>query len=115
MDIYRLLKELSKSVRAQNRFLAAKEVNGIHLFKNLDDFSKIQEVYLSYLYSSSVINNDIIMEKISEHVFDSEIMEDAYLLWKRKVGKKINTKPNKKNDVNLVVGKNIKFPTKGTK
>jgi hypothetical protein len=55
------------------------------------------------------------MEKISEHVFDSEIIEEAYLLWKRKNDKKINAKNNKKNDVNLVVGKDIKFPTKGIK
>lgn len=111
-NIYLKLRELSRSVKAQNLFVATKEINGIRLFKNLTDFSKLQEIYLSYLYNSNAISNDIILEKISEHVFDSEIMEDAYLLWKRKNIKKINIKDNKRNDVNLVTGKHIKFPTK---
>jgi hypothetical protein len=110
MNIYSKLKELARSVRAQNLFIAAKEINGIRIFKNLYNFSKLQEIYLSYLYNCDIINRDIIMDKISEHVFDSEIMEDAYLLWKRKNMKKINIKDNKQNDVNLVTGKHIKFP-----
>jgi hypothetical protein len=111
-NIYSTLRELARSIRAQNLFVASKEIFGIKLFHNSYDFSKLQEIYLSYLYSSNSISNDIIMEKISEHVFDSEIYEDAYLLWKRKNMKKINIKDNKQNDVNLVVGKKIKFPTK---
>ena len=109
-SIYKLLRELAKSVRAQNIFVAAKEINGIRLFHNDNDFSKLQEIYLSDLYNSNAISNDIVFEKISEHVFDSEIMEDAYLLWKRKNMKKIDKKDNKQNDVNLVVGTKINFP-----
>ena len=105
--------DLAKLVRIQNLFIATKELHGIRIFKNLYNFSKLQEIYLSYLYNSYAIHNDIILEKISEHVFDSEIKEDAYLLWKRKNLKKVNIKDNKKSEVNLVVGKNIKFPTKG--
>jgi len=112
MNTYSLLRKLARSIRAQNLFIAAKEINGIRIFKNLYDLSKLQEIYLSNLYNANAISNDIILEKISEHVFDSEIMEDAYLLWKRKNMKKINIKDNKQNDVSLITGKHIKFPKK---
>ena len=110
MNIYSLLRILAKSIKAQNLFIAAKEINGIRLFHNSFDFSKLQEIYLSHLYNYDTINRDIVIEKISKHVFDDEIYEDAYLFWKRKNSKKTNTKDNKKNDVNLVTGKHIKFP-----
>ena len=110
MTIYSKLRELAKSIRAQNLFVAAKEINGIRLFRNSFDFSKIQEIYLSHLYNYDSINRDIILDNISKHVFDSEIYEDSYLLWKRK---NIKTKKNnKKSDVNLVTGKKINFPKK---
>jgi len=111
-NIYSSLRTLAKSIKAQNLFLAAKEINGIRLFHNKFDLSKIQNIYLSYLYNYDSINKDIVIEKISEHVLDSEIYEDAYLLWKRKNIKKIDKKDNKQKDVNLVVGGEIKFPAK---
>jgi hypothetical protein len=113
MNIYLKIRELAKSIRAQNLFLAAKEVNGIRIFRNSFNLSKLQEIYLSQLYNYDSINRDIILEKISKHVTDNEIYTDAYLLWKQKNIKKINKKDNKQKDVNLVVGKEINFPTKG--
>jgi hypothetical protein len=109
-NIYTKLRELAKSIRAQNIFIASKEINGIHLFKNQYEFSKLQEIYLSYLYNYDSINRDIIIDKISEHVLDSDIMEDSYLLWKKKNIKKINIKDNKQNDLSLVTTRKIKFP-----
>jgi hypothetical protein len=110
MNIYNNIRKLAKSVKAQNLFLASKEVNGINLFRNKFDFSKIQEIYLSYLYNYESINRDIVIDNISKHVFDSELNEDAYLMWKRKNIK--NKKDTKQNDINLVVGQKIIFPTK---
>ena len=110
MNIYSLLKNLAKSTRNQNRFLASKEINGINLFKNLTDFSKLQEIYLSYLYNYDNISRDIIVEKISKHVLNSEIYEEAYLLWKRKHTNNIEKKDNKNNELSLIPGKTIKFP-----
>lgn len=108
-NIYSKIRNLAKSIKAQNLFVAAKEINGIRLFRNSFDFSKIQEIYLSYLYNYDSINRDIILEKISEHVFDYEIYEDSYMLWKRKNNKK--EKDNNQKDLKLVVGKKITFPT----
>lgn len=111
-NIYNRLRILAKSVRAQNLFVAVKELHGVRLFRNEVDFSKLQEIYLSFLYMYDTINRDIIVDKISEKVLECEIYEDAYMTWKRKNNK--SEKENKsKKDVNLVVGKEIKFPAKG--
>ncbi len=113
-NVYSILRLLAKSVKSQNLFLASKEINGINLFHNNVNFSKIQDAYISYLYSCDSINKDIAIDKISNHVFDSEICEDAYLLWKRN-NKITDKKEKKQNDINLVVGNKINFPTKGIK
>ena len=112
MNIYSLLRELAKSIKSQNLFIAAKEINGIRLFRNSLNLSRIQELYLSYLYNYDTINRDIIIEKISKHILDEEIYADAYLLWKRKNIKKVNLKDNKKSELSLIPGKVIKFPKK---
>jgi len=111
-NTYSKLKKLAKSIRIQNLFIAVKEINGIRLFKNTFNLSRLQEIYLSYLYNYDSINRDIILEKISKHVLDNEINEDSYILWKNKNFKKVNIKDNKSNELNLVSGKNIKFPDK---
>jgi len=113
MDTNNLIRELAKSIKFQNLFIAAKEINGVHLFKNLRDFSRIQDLFLSYLYTYESIHRDILTEKISKHIFDSEIYEDAYLLWKKGNINKQNHKDNSKKRVDMVVGNKIKFPPRG--
>ncbi len=111
MNIYSALRKLAKSTKSQNFFIAAKEVNGVRLFKNSYDFSKLQEFYLSYLFIYDSILRDIHSEGISKEVLNNEFYEDSYLLWKRENRK---TKDNKR-DVHLVPGKRIKFPRKEVK
>jgi hypothetical protein len=112
MNIYSQLRELAKSIRMQNLFVASKEIFGIKLFRNSFDFSRLQEIFLSQLYNYDSISHDIIVDKISKHVTDNEIYTDSYLIWRRKNFKKINIKDNKQKNVNLVTGKHIKFPVK---
>ena len=114
-NIYSKLKELAKSVKAQNLFVAAKDLQGIHIFRNVTNLSRIQGLYLLYLYNYDGIYKDIILEKISEHITDCELYEDAYLLWKRKNFKKIDKPNNKPKDLKLSPGRNIKFPGKKVK
>jgi len=111
MNIYSQIRQLAKSIKSQNLFIAAKELSGIRLFRNLFDLSKLQEIYLSFLYMYDAINKDIIIENISKHVLDYELYEDAYMLWKKNKKTKKESNDNKQKDVNLVVGKGIKFPT----
>lgn len=112
MNIYSKLRELAKSVHSQNLFTACKDLHGICIFHNSFDFSKLQEIYLSYLYMYDTITRDIIIDKISKHVCDEEIYEDAYMIWRRNNNKKTEKNDKSKKDVNLVVGKKIHFPTK---
>jgi len=117
-NLWKNLRDVAKSSRIQNLFTASKEISSIHLFRNFVDFSKLQEIFLNYLYIYDSIMKDIIIEKISKHVLDNEIYEDAYILWKReKKTKNIKdeSQVKKGREVFLVAGKNIKFPTKGVK
>ena len=109
-NIYIQIRKLAKSIKAQNLFVAAKELQGIRLFRNRLDFSRLQGIYLSYLYMYDTINKDIVVDRISEKIWDSEIYEDAYLLWKRKSDKKSEKKDKTTKDLKLIPGKTIKFP-----
>lgn len=109
-NIYDCLRKLAKSNRAQNLFSISKEMSSIHLFRNACDFSRIQEEYLLYLYMYEMLARDIIIEKISKHIYDKELYEDSYLLWKREKGKAEDKKPGTVNEVKLVIGTDIKFP-----
>jgi hypothetical protein len=109
MNIYSSVRELAKSIKYQNLLIATKEISSIRLFKNEYDLSKLQEIFLSYLYTYDMISKDIITEKISKHVTDNEIYEDSYLLW-RKQKKDTEEKKTTMNDISLVAGKEIKFP-----
>lgn len=110
MTIYSQLRELAKSIKSQNLFLTTKEISSIRLFKNTYDLSKLQILYLSFLYNYEAINRDIIIEKISKHVLDSEIMEEAYLLWKSKNRNKSDKKDNNTSDLSLSISNKITFP-----
>jgi hypothetical protein len=111
-NIYDKIIELAKSVKAQNIFCAAKELNGIRIFKNTHNFSQLQEVYLSYLYSFDSLNRDIIVDKISKHVMDDKIYWDAYLVWKKQSLNKNGKRDNKQRELSLVIRKDITFPSK---
>jgi hypothetical protein len=108
MDIQKSLIKLAKSVRYQNLFSMTKEMNGIKLFQNDIDFSRLQEHFLCYLFTFDGLHRDIVIEKISKKVLEDEIFWESYLLWKKQSDKKVE-KNNKQNDVHLIPGKKIKF------
>jgi len=113
-NIYKSVVDLARSIRMQNLFLVSKEIASIKLFKNNFNFSKLQEIYISYLYTFDLLNKDIVVEGISKKVMEHEIFWESYLTYKRS-NKKNREQSDNKKDVNLVVGKEIHFPTKGTK
>jgi len=110
MDIYGNLRELARSIRGQNLFLAAKELSNIQIFKNRFNFSKLQDIYISFLYMYETINRDIILDNISKKIYDCELYEDCYMLWKRQNTKKKEESKDKNKDLHLVGGKEIVFP-----
>lgn len=111
MNEYDLLAKLAKSIKYQNLFVASKDLNGIRIFKNTFNFSKLQELFLNYLYTFDSIHKDIITDKISEHVLDDDtnIYWESYILWRKKNIKKSEQKDNNKKDLHLVSGKKINF------
>ena len=110
MDIYGNIRKLAKSIKSQNLFQAVKEINGLRLFDNESNLSKIQQVYISYLYFYDTINRDIVIDKISKRVFESELYEDSYMLYKKEKGFDKKEKDSKKHDVKLVMSNKINFP-----
>jgi len=112
MNIYQSIANLAKSTKYQNLFLAAKEINGVNLFNNNLDFSKIQELFLCYLYNFDIINKDIITDKISKHVLDDEIYWESYMLWRKDFKYKKGKQQDSKSNLHLVTSKKINFPKK---
>lgn len=67
----------------QNLFSAAKEMTNIQMFRNKYNFTKIQEIFLSYLYFYYDIFQDVALKKIDKNILKNEIYEDAYIYWKK--------------------------------
>jgi len=106
MDIEKQVRKLAKSIKSMNFFSASKELQGIHIFKNSSDFSKIQMLYLSYLYFYYNINMDIALDKVSNKVLDNEIYEDSYSIWKQNTKEKDKkTEETTNKNLFLVFGK----------
>ena len=97
------IRKLAKETKMLNLFSASKEMNGIKIFHNETDFSRIQELFISYLYFYSNINMDINLDKVSDKVLENEIYEDAYYRWKLKnKNKEVKDKPATDHSVHLV-------------
>lgn len=116
MRIESLIRQLAKKIETLNLFISAKELSGVSLFRNKSDLSKLQQLFLSYLYFYNEIYDDINQKKIDKIIFKDEIYEDSYNLWKRenpedysnKKDKKRNKKDKSKKDVYLVFDKDKK-------
>lgn len=100
MNVEQIIRKLAKESKYQNLFVATKDLNGFVLFKNNIDLSRIQEVFLSYLYFYYDIYQDISTKKIDKIILSDEIYEDAYMYWKKIKGneKESNKKTQKKQE-----------------
>lgn len=115
MNIYKSLINLAKSIKYQNLFFAAKELHNVKLFQNDYDFSKLQNFFLSWLYTVDSLNKEIITDNISQKVLEDEIYADAYLAWRKKNKFKKEESKDKKRGLSLVAGKKLKFRPKEVK
>lgn len=107
MNIENFIRELAKKVESQNLFAASKEINGIYIFDNKREFSKLQQLYLFYLYFYDSIYSNIALKKVSEKVLDNSIREDSYSYY-QKNKKEEKDKPKNDHDVHLVFKRNKK-------
>jgi hypothetical protein len=110
MNIYDIIRKLAKSTKYQNLFVAAKDIATIHLFRNDTELSKLQDMFLAYLYLYDNLFTDISLKEVSKKVIENSIYEDAYFYWKREHKTETKTQDNSKSQIKLVKGTNIKFP-----
>jgi hypothetical protein len=116
MNIYKSVISLAKGNKYQNLLVVSKEINGIRLFRNTYNFSRLQEIFINYLYMFDIINKDMITDKISKKVLEDEIYWDAYMLWRRE--EKYKDKKSKDSGnrmIHLVAGKVVTLPKRGNK
>jgi len=83
-----MIRQLAKSDKYRNLFYASKELSGINLFKNFSRHTKIQVIFLQYLFFYDILMRDIAMEEVSEDVLKNDIYEDAYYYYKSKTKNK---------------------------
>jgi hypothetical protein len=108
MNIETTIRKVAKSIEHQNLFLSAKELNGIRLFNNEKEYSKLQQLYLSYLYFYNNLHTEIAMKEVSDKVLEDEIYEDAYAIYKKEKPEKKEGKNKKHNDIHLIFNRNKK-------
>lgn len=114
MEIDNYIRKLAKKNNILNQFIASKEINGIKFFINEIDFSRLQDLFLSYLYFYHSLYQDIYSKKVSEKVMNDIIYEDAYAYYKSKHEESIDKKTKGKKALQAVFSKTneIKFPDK---
>jgi hypothetical protein len=97
MKAEELIRQIAKRTNSMNLFIAAKEINGICLFRNSIDFTRLQSLYLHYLYFYNDILIDIEMKEVDKVILSDFIYEDAYKEWKKEsTPKKTNKSLDKK-------------------
>jgi len=94
LDTY--LRKLANKSEMLNLFIASKDMACFKLFNNEKDLSRLQSIFLSYLYFYHSLNNDVASERVSEKVFENEIYENAWAYYRSKV--KEDKKPNNPNN-----------------
>lgn len=114
MNIYQLIANLAKSNKYQNLLVAAKEINNIRIFKNSYNLSKLQEIFINYLYMFDTILKDIAIDNISKKTIEDNIYWESYMLWRKdNKFKKESNKDKKSKKLHLVAGSKINLPKRG--
>ena len=93
-----LLRLLANNFYWQSIYARSKEISGIKIFNNDEDFSKIQVDFLHWLEIYASLYQDLYSKEpfISEEVINDDIRVDAYLYLKNKNrGKKDQVKDKK--------------------
>jgi hypothetical protein len=108
LDIY--LRKLAKSKEMLNLFVALKDMKCFKLFNNEKDLSKLQSIFLSYLYFYHNLNLDISAKRVSEKVLEDEIYENAYAHYRNNEKEEIdNNNSTKKKTIQGVFSKDNKI------
>jgi len=88
MNIETKIRYLAKSVYFQNLYNSAKEINGVHLFENHNNFSGLQVLFLFWLRIYESLYTDIGKKEwkyLDENVIKNDIRCDAFLYWRGQI------------------------------
>lgn len=96
------IRDLAKRVDSQNSFAATKEILSFRLFNNDTDLSRLQHLYLSYLFFYYYLHLDISIGKVKEIVLTDAIYEDAYFVYKNHKQPELKDTVNQSGNINLV-------------
>ncbi len=91
-ELFLSMRDLAKGNHWQTIYCQSKEIKGLHLFKNNNDFSYLQILFLNNLSFYTSIYMDISMGDVSDIVLEDPIYEDAYSYFRSQENKKIRKK-----------------------
>ena len=104
-----LIRKLARSDKYQNLFCMNKDLNYVRLFKNEDNFSKLQTQFISWLYFYSNTMIDVLTNKIEKKDYEDDLLIDCYSLYKHEVlDKNDNSESNKNQEIRLIKSNKIK-------
>ena len=83
-----LLRKIAKSSYWQTIYSFSKEGGNLKLFTNDIDLTDIQITFLKYLGFYSSLYLDVALGDIDKRIFENEIYEDSYALYRNKMDKK---------------------------
>lgn len=81
-----ILRKLARSYKYRFLYARSKEVNGINLFKNVDEFTHLQMLFMQWLETYNLLISDLSSKElyISEEVIEDDIRTEAYLYYRTK-------------------------------
>jgi len=91
------VRKLAKSFKYQLIYSQGKNLN-FNIFKNTTDFTNLQILFLYYLSFYSNLVMDYNMGEVDEIVFEKELYEDCYIMYKNKKSKKDKNETGSKKD-----------------
>uniref|UniRef100_A0A6M3K4E7 Uncharacterized protein n=1 Tax=viral metagenome TaxID=1070528 RepID=A0A6M3K4E7_9ZZZZ len=103
MDTVKVLRELASNDDWQNIYILSKDIASIKLFDNCNEFTYVQNIFLRYLNFYYTLHSDVAMGEVDEIVFDNQLYEDAYIMYKNRIEKekfKGNTTDRGKENIN---------------
>jgi len=88
IDLTHNLRKLAKSSYWQTLFASSKLLNGIELFENKTNFTKIQLDFINWLSYYNSLNYYLEDGSLPEWAYKKDIYIDAFMYYKRKQEKK---------------------------
>ena len=114
-QIISLIRRIAKNSHYQTLYSFCKESGGLKLFKNDRELSDIQMTFLRYLGFYASLYLDVALGDVEDRIFENEIYEDSYALYRNKKDKKEDLNQNKRKEDFVTTSRWIFKSPKGNK